>query len=113
MVGSERDGCERLELDRFPGIAAHHPGGAVKNTARPLREFAYVLWLPIVCSLPIALFFGTLDWLGWLGYVIAYKITLVFTYPIALSVWVTRSFVLPRTPTRSARRRHIWSREVL
>jgi serine phosphatase RsbU (regulator of sigma subunit) len=85
----------------------------VKNSARPLRGFAHVLWLPLVCSLPIALFFGTLDWLGWLGYLIAYQLALVFTYPIALAVWITRAFVVPRNRARSPLRRRIWSREVL
>ncbi len=84
----------------------------MKGSVRPLRSFALVLWLPLVASLPIALLFGTLDWLGWLGYVLAYKITLVFAYPIALSVWLARAFLIPRMRTPS-RRRRIWTLEVV
>lgn len=64
-------------------------------------------------ALPMALFFGTLDWLGWLGYVLAYKITLVFAYPIALAVWLVRTFLVPKPSKAWPQRRHIWTREVL
>src|SRR5262249_35663616 len=88
-------------------------GVPVDQWPQPLRGFLRVLWLPLVGAIPIAALFGTIDWLGWLGYQIAYSYTLMIAYPIALSVWVTNAFLVPRAPMRTTRRRHIFVREVL
>ena len=85
-------------MDRFP---------------QPVRGFLRVLWIPLVVALPIAMVFGTLDWIGWLGYRIGYEIALCFAYPIAMCVWVTKTFLVPRAASLQTRRRRIWLREVL
>ena len=83
------------------------------RSPQPLRGFVRVLWIPLVGAIPVAALFGTIDWLGWLGYRIAYSFTLMFAYPIALCVWATHAFLLPRVRQRSWRRRRIFVREVL
>src|SRR5262249_43648995 len=69
--------------------------------------------MPLVAAIPVAALFGTIDWLGWLGYRIAYSYTLIFAYPIALCVWITNTLLAPRTGVPTPRRRHIFLREVL
>ncbi|MEQ1832414.1 MAG: PP2C family protein-serine/threonine phosphatase [Candidatus Eisenbacteria bacterium] len=88
-------------MDRFP---------------QPLRGFLRVLWIPLVAAVPIAVVFGTLDWIGWLGYRIGYVVALFFCYPVALCVWLTTTFLFPArsaTSVSGARRRHVWVREIL
>lgn len=83
------------------------------RSPQPLRGFLRVLWIPLVVALPIAIVFGTLDWIGWLGYRIGYEIALCFAYPIALCVWLTNAFLVPRAASALTRRRRIWLREVM
>jgi serine phosphatase RsbU (regulator of sigma subunit) len=72
-----------------------------------------VLWVPLVGALPIAVLFGTIDWIGWFGYWLGYKIALFFGYPIALCVWLTHTVLAPRGNRPTTRHRRIWLREVL
>jgi serine phosphatase RsbU (regulator of sigma subunit) len=66
--------------------------------ATPLRGFLTMLWRQPLMALPMGLFFGTIYGHGLAGYLIAYRMGLVFAYAIGLFLWVLGHFVLPRLP---------------
>ena len=79
----------------------------------PFQGLSRVLWMPLIWAMPVALLFGTLEWMGWIGYRIAYSFTLFFAYPVALFVWFTRTFLVPKPAAETRRLRRIWFFEVL
>lgn len=67
------------------------------NTNRnELRDVGRVLWMPLVCAIPLAMALGSFADLGWLGYRIAYKFGLAIAYPVALCGWLAHRFLVPR-----------------
>ncbi|MGH7742181.1 MAG: hypothetical protein ACRENS_09180, partial [Candidatus Eiseniibacteriota bacterium] len=83
------------------------------RSPQPLRGFVHVLWTPLLAALPVALMFGTLNYLGWFGYWLGYKIALIFAYPITILVWVSNRFIVPRLGGPAPRGRRIWLTEIL
>lgn len=67
----------------------------------PLRGFLRILWLQPLAAVPFALFFGTLLGGGWPRYLGAYQAALVFAYTIAIMIWATSWFLIPRLQSRT------------
>ena len=55
-----------------------------------------LIWKPPLFGIGAAVFFGTLFGRGWIGYVIAYQISLVFAYTIAITMFVVGRYIAPR-----------------
>jgi serine phosphatase RsbU (regulator of sigma subunit) len=86
-----------------------------RKVRRPRSSRAWLismLWQQPLYAIPFALFFGTLFGAGggWESYWSAYKVSLVFSYVIGLSVWATETFVISRLrPDEGPRRIPLWA----
>lgn len=79
---------------------------AVKRAPRSRgRALFRMLWIPASWSVPAALFFGTIFGRGIGGYLLALRMSLVFSYTISLTMTAISRFVAPRLfpPTQEAR----------
>jgi len=73
-------------------MGAAKPRGA-PAVRKPLRSLLRLLLLQPVWAVPFASFFGLLYGEGWIGFLRAYRISLVFAYTVALFIWVAEHFL--------------------
>ncbi len=69
------------------------------NTGRPRsagRDLLGLLWRQPLFAVPFALFFALIEGDGWRSMWGYYLVALVFSYCIALAIWVTANFIAPR-----------------
>jgi two-component sensor histidine kinase len=66
----------------------------------PWRRLLHLLWQQALWAVPFSLFFGVLFGARRESFEIAFRLSLVFSYAIGLSMWATRFFILPRLPRR-------------
>jgi signal transduction histidine kinase len=71
------------------------------RTHSPLRAILDVAWQAPLISVPFALFFGTLMGSHPAGYLLAYKMSLVFAYAISLALWGVKQWIRPRLLRRA------------
>lgn len=66
-----------------------------RPTVSARRRFLDLLWQQALWAVPFALFFGILFGARRESFVIAFRLSLVFSYAIGTAMWATRFFILP------------------